>query len=116
MEQLMSLGPENPPSSVRDRIRELETQLDETLAGLRMEKALVSGELAEEESMFDMEREQLTDVTRDGRNRNYSDEIVYELQQTITERAQRIESLKVTNLHRLIKYYIKIIRVEKYRK
>ena len=52
----MSVGENQSKSSTKDRIRDLEAQLDETLAGLRMEKALVSGELAEEESMFEMER------------------------------------------------------------
>lgn len=56
LEQLMSVGENQSKSSTKDRIRDLEAQLDETLAGLRMEKALVSGELAEEESMFEMER------------------------------------------------------------
>ena len=35
-----------------------------------MEKALVSGELAEEESMFEMERDQLSDVTHSNRHSN----------------------------------------------
>ena len=91
----MSLGPDNPPNSIKDRIRDLEAQLDETLAGLRMEKALVSGELAEEESMFEMERDQLSEVTHSNRHSKSTDDIVFELQRTITERAQRIEALKV---------------------
>lgn len=91
----MALGSDNPPCSIKDTIRDLEAQLDETLAGLRMEKALVSGELAEEESMFEMERDQLSDVTH-GRQTSATDDIVFELQRTITERAQRIDALKVT--------------------
>ena len=96
LEQLMSLGADNPPNSIKDRIRDLEAQLDETLAGLRMEKALVSGELAEEESMFEMERDQLSDVAHANRANHSTDDIVFELQRTITERAQRIDALKVT--------------------
>ena len=93
----MSLGQDNSqPSSIKDRIRDLEAQLDETLAGLRMEKALVSGELAEEESMFEMERDQLGEVAR-GRKTHNTNDIVYELQKTITDRAQRIDALKVTD-------------------
>ena len=75
--------------------RDLEAQLDETLASLRMEKALVCGELSEEESMLQLERNQLSDIsTPDQHSRN--DELIMELQKTIQDRSARIDSLKVS--------------------
>ena len=85
----------NPPK------RDLEAQLDETLASLRMEKALVCGELSEEESMLQLERNQLSDIsTPDQHARN--DELIMELQKTIQDRSGRIDALKVSELIYLI--------------
>ena len=81
------------PSSIKDKIRDLETQLDETLASLRMEKALVCGELSEEESMLNLERTQLSDISQ--LNGKRDDDLIHELQKTIQERSSRIDSLKV---------------------
>lgn len=81
--------------------RDLEAQLDETLASLRMEKALVCGELSEEESMLQLERNQLSDIsTPDQHARN--DELIMELQKTIQDRSCRIDALKVSELIYLI--------------
>ena len=68
-------------------------QLDETLASLRMEKALVCGELSEEEGMLQLERAQLSDISDMTRNRD--EDLIHELQKTIQERSLRIDSLKV---------------------
>ena len=67
--------------------------MDETLASLRMEKALVCGELSEEEGMLQLERAQLSDISDMTRNRD--EDLIHELQKTIQERSLRIDSLKV---------------------
>lgn len=89
--QLMNIGVEQP-STIKDKIRDLEAQLDETLASLRMEKALVCGELSEEEGMLQLERAQLSDISDMKRNRD--EDLIHELQKTIQERSMRIDSLK----------------------
>ena len=71
----------------------IQFQLDETLASLRMEKALVCGELSEEEGMLQLERAQLSDISDMTRNRD--EDLIHELQKTIQERSLRIDSLKV---------------------
>ena len=83
------------PCSIKDKIRDLETQLDETLASLRMEKALVCGELSEEENMLNLEKTQLSDISQLSSKRD--DELIHELQKTIQERSSRIDSLKVND-------------------
>ena len=58
-----------------------------------MEKALVCGELSEEEGMLQLERAQLSDISDMTRNRD--EDLIHELQKTIQERSLRIDSLKV---------------------
>ena len=60
---------------------------------MRMEKALVCGELSEEEGMLQLERAQLSDISDMTRNRD--EDLIHELQKTIQERSLRIDSLKV---------------------
>ena len=63
-----------------------------------MEKALVCGELSEEESMLQLERNQLSGIsTPDQHARN--DELIMELQKTIQDRSGRIDALKVSDLN-----------------
>ena len=55
------------------------------------------GELSEEESMLQLERNQLSDIsTPDQHSRN--DELIMELQKTIQDRSARIDSLKVSRV------------------
>ena len=81
------------PCAIKDRIRELEGQLDETLQSLRMEKALVSGELHEEENMLEIESSQLQNNIRD--DRQGSGELAKELEMTLRDRKRRVDALKV---------------------
>lgn len=90
MTQIASM--KDRPCAIKDRIRELEGQLDETLQSLRMEKALVSGELHEEENMLEIERAQLeNNVCGAGNN-----EISKELEMTLRDRKRRMDALKVS--------------------
>ena len=79
------------PCAIKDRIRELEGQLDENLQSLRMEKALVSGELREEENMLEIESSQLENNIR-GQG---SGELAKELEMTLRDRKRRVDALKV---------------------
>jgi regulator of replication initiation timing len=81
------------PCAIKDRIRELEGQLDETLQSLRMEKALVSGELHEEENMLEIESSQLENNIRG--DRQGSCELAKELEMTLRDRKRRVDALKV---------------------
>ncbi|CBY24037.1 unnamed protein product, partial [Oikopleura dioica] len=78
------------PCAIKDRIRELEGQLDENLQSLRMEKALVSGELREEENMLEIESSQLENNIR-GQG---SGELAKELEMTLRDRKRRVDALK----------------------
>ena len=90
MTQIASM--KDRPCAIKDRIRELEGQLDETLQSLRMEKALVSGELHEEENMLEIERAQLENNVCGARN----NEISKELEMTLRDRKRRMDALKVS--------------------
>ena len=84
------------PCAIKDRIRELEGQLDETLQSLRMEKALVSGELHEEENMLEIESSQLeNNIDRQG-----SGELAKELEMTLRDRKRRVDALKVSTMEK----------------